>query len=292
MTLTELGENIADKSFDTRPRFVRLTGERSGFIEFDFAIGEPDIHIEMILSEQAFKEFCENNNVTVLEPRAHHHEKVEDIGFEWRLSDATGRLKSKSTEKKSERTDMQIDMKTVAIEPQRKTFDHLKARFGDKVPSRYQEATYDLQVEENMHYRPTWDPEQNLYDKELSKIRMEDWYALKDPRQFYYSTYTLSRARQQEAMESNFKFVESRGLVALMSDELRATALDLLLPLRHENWSANLNNTFICGYGYGTAFTQPCMYHAVDNLGQAQYLSRLGLLLGGKQSLANAKKNG
>lgn len=185
---------------------------------------------------------------------------------------------------------MQIDMRTVTIEPQRKAYDHLQERFGDKVPSRYQEATYDLQVTENIHYRPTWDPEQELYDKNLSKIRMEDWYALKDPRQFYYSTYTLARARQQEAMESNFKFVESRGLIGMMSEELREKALNLLLPLRHVNWAANLNNTFVCGYGYGTAFTQPCIYHAVDNLGLAQYLSRLGLLLGGKASLAEAKQ--
>ena len=186
---------------------------------------------------------------------------------------------------------MQLDMKTVAIEPKRKTFDHLRERFGDKQPSRYQEATYDMQVEENIHYKPTWDPEQDLYDKTLSEIRMEDWYDLKDPRQYYYSTYTLARARQQEAMESNFKFAESRGLIGLMSDSVRAQAIELLLPLRHVNWSANLNNTFVCGYGYGTAFTQPCMFHAVDNLGLAQYLSRLGLLLGGKQSLADAKES-
>jgi len=186
---------------------------------------------------------------------------------------------------------MQLDMKTVSIEPQRKTFDHLRARFGDKIPSRYQEATYDLQATENLHYRPTWDPSHLLYDAGLSKVRMKDWYVLKDPRQFYYSTYTLTRARQQDAMESNFKFVESRGLIAAMDQETREKAMSVLLPLRHANWGANLNNVFICGYGYGVALTQPCIYHAVDNLGNAQYLSQLGLLLGGKQALADAKRD-
>ena len=61
------------------------------------------------------------------------------------------------------------------------------------------------------------------------------------------------------------------------------------MPLRHAAWGANLNNTFICGYGYGTVFTQPCMYHAMDNLGIAQYLSRLGLLLGGTEALDAGK---
>ena len=88
----EIDEKIADENFDTRPTFVRVTGRRSGFVEFDFAIGEPDIHIEMVLNEDGFKEFCERHNATMLEPCEHKHEKVEDLGFEWRLSDVTSRF--------------------------------------------------------------------------------------------------------------------------------------------------------------------------------------------------------
>lgn len=185
---------------------------------------------------------------------------------------------------------MQIDLRTVSIEPQRNAFDHLVRRFGDKPASRYQEGSYDIQAAENLHYLPTWDPDQALYDEKITRIVMKDWYALKDPRQFYYSTYTLARARQQDTTEANFAFVESRGLAEMMSDELTATALRLLVPLRHAAWGANQNNTFICGYGYGTAFTQPCMYHAMDNLGIAQYISRLGLLLGGTDALDAGKR--
>ncbi|ACO79240.1 Multi-component phenol hydoxylase, beta subunit; LapL [Azotobacter vinelandii CA] len=184
---------------------------------------------------------------------------------------------------------MQIDLRTVSIQPLRNTFDHLVRRFGDKPASRYQEGSYDIQAAENLHYRPTWDPEQELYDTGITRIVMQDWYALKDPRQFYYSTYTLTRARQQDSAEASFAFVESRGLAEALSDELRRTALDLLVPLRHAAWGANQNNTFICGYGYGTAFTQPCIYQAMDNLGIAQYLSRLGLLLGGTEALEAGK---
>ena len=108
---------------------------------------------------------------------------------------------------------MQIDVQTVSITPKNTTFTHLQKRFGNKIPSRYQEASYDLQACENLHYRPTWAPEQQLYDAELSKIRMNDWYDLKDPRQFYYSTYTLNRAKKQETMESNFSTVETLKLI-------------------------------------------------------------------------------
>lgn len=184
---------------------------------------------------------------------------------------------------------MQIDLRTVSIEPVRKTFDHLARRFGDKPASRYQEGSYDIQAAENLHYRPTWDPDQELYDPNLSRIRMKDWYDLKDPRQFYYSTYTLARSRQQENMEANFAFVEARGLQDMLSDELKETALNLLVPLRHAAWGANQNNTLVCGYGFGVVFTQPCMYHAMDNLGISQYLSRIGLLLGGTEALGQGK---
>ncbi|WP_424191870.1 aromatic/alkene monooxygenase hydroxylase subunit beta [Ampullimonas aquatilis] len=185
---------------------------------------------------------------------------------------------------------MQIDLRTVSIEPQRQAFDHLIRRFGNKPASRYQEGSYDIQAEENLHYKPTWDPEQDLYDAKITRIVMQDWYALKDPRQFYYNTYTLARARQQETTEANFSFVELRGLAEMLPEELRGIALNVLVPLRHVAWGANQNNTFICGYGYGTTFTQPCMYHAMDNLGIAQYLSRLGLLLGGVEALDAGKQ--
>lgn len=185
---------------------------------------------------------------------------------------------------------MQIDLRTVSIQPLRYTFDHLARRFGDKPASRYQEASYDIQAAENLHYRPTWAPEQQLYDASITRIVMQDWYALKDPRQYYYNTYTLARARQQDTAEANFEFVDSRGLADMLPDALRNTALAVLVPLRHAAWGANQHNSFICGYGYGAAFTQPCMYQAMDNLGIAQYLSRLGLLLGGTEALEAGKR--
>ncbi|MFG1479656.1 hypothetical protein V5F53_13490 [Xanthobacter sp. V4C-4] len=184
---------------------------------------------------------------------------------------------------------MQIDLRTVAIQPLRNTFDHLARRFGDKPASRYQEGSYDIQAAEHLHYKPTWDPNQELYDTSITRIVMDDWYALKDPRQFYYSTYTVARARQQDTADANFTFVESRGLGDMLPEDVRRVALNLLVPLRHAAWGANQNNTLVCGYGYGVTFTQPCMYHAMDNLGIAQYLSRLGLLLGDVQALEAAK---
>jgi phenol hydroxylase P1 protein len=184
---------------------------------------------------------------------------------------------------------MQIDLRTVSIKPLRHTFDHIARRFGDRPASRYQEGTYDVQQTTIFHYRPFWDPEHELFDAGRTQIRMKDWYAFKDPRQYYYGSYTIARARQQEAVASNFEMIEDRGLTALLADDLKQTALDVLVPMRHVEWGGNMNNSYITAYGYGTAITQPCLYHAMDHLGIAQYLTRLGLELGEPAVLDAAK---
>ena len=186
---------------------------------------------------------------------------------------------------------MHIDLRTVSIEPLRQTFDHIAARIGnDKAASRYLEATMDVQPNVNFHYRPTWDPAHEIFDATRTAITMKDWYALKDPRQFYYGTYTASRAQMQETAEADFEFVESRGLAASYDDEARRTALDFYLPLRHVAWAANMNGASMCAYGFGTAITQACLYQGMDQLGVAQYLTRMGLTLGNLGEVQAAKK--
>jgi len=185
---------------------------------------------------------------------------------------------------------MHIDLRTVSITPLRQTFDHIAARIGaDKAASRYIEATMDVQADANLHYRPTWDPEHEIFDTARTAITMRDWYAFKDPRQLYYGTYTQSRARMQEAAEADFEFVETRGLADGYDDAARRTALDVYLPLRHVAWGANMNGAAMCAYGYGTAITQPCLYQGMDQLGIAQYLTRLGMALGQPGDLQAAK---
>ena len=81
-----------NRAFDTTATYVRVTGQRpDGFVEFDFAIGEPEIFVELILPPGAFAEFCEANTVTVLEPVADNAPDSADTDsdpFAWRLADA------------------------------------------------------------------------------------------------------------------------------------------------------------------------------------------------------------
>ncbi|MDM0117566.1 aromatic/alkene monooxygenase hydroxylase subunit beta [Variovorax sp. J22R133] len=181
---------------------------------------------------------------------------------------------------------MQVEIKTTDIRPIRQTFSHVARRLGDKPASRYQEATLDMQPTANFHYRPLWAPGYELYDKRRTAIAMADWYSFKDPRHYYYGIYTMTRARQQEGADRQFEFADKRKLLAQADAGTRESLQQVLVPLRHYEWGANMNHSYCCGYGYGTAVTQPFIFAAMDRLGIAQYLSRVGLQLDGNSGAA------
>lgn len=59
----------SETPFDATRRYVRVCEQRpDGFIEFEFAIGDPALCVELMLPEAAFHEFCLTNEVIVLEP--------------------------------------------------------------------------------------------------------------------------------------------------------------------------------------------------------------------------------
>jgi len=185
---------------------------------------------------------------------------------------------------------MALEIKTNSVRQRRQTFSNVARRLGsDKPASRYEEATYDLQPDVNFHYRPTWDPAHEIFDKTRTSIVMADWYDLKDPRQFYYGTYTIQRSRMMEAVEKNFAFAEKRGLLSTYDPEWQAMVCFYLLPLRHLEWGANMNACNMVDQGYGAAITQSAMFATMDRLGIAQIISRIGLAMGGASTLDQAK---
>ncbi|MNF44466.1 Phenol hydroxylase P1 protein [compost metagenome] len=96
----------------------------------------------------------------------------------------------------------------------------------------------------------------------------------------------------QENAEHDYAFCEKRNLLATLDASNREQIARLLLPLRHAELGANMNNSGIAADGFGTSLTQLHMFHAMDRLGIAQYLSRIGLMLddGGTDLLLEAKR--
>lgn len=174
---------------------------------------------------------------------------------------------------------MSVEIKTAGIEPIRQTYGHTQRRFGDKPATRYQEASFDIEPVTNFHYRPMFDEHRELFDPGYTTLKMEDWYAFSDPRQFYYGAWVGARAKLQESTETNFSFFEKRKLGSRLSDEALRLVVQCLLPLRHMEMGANMNNVGIAANAYGTTLSQVHMFHGMDRLAVAQYLSRIGLLI-------------
>ncbi len=175
---------------------------------------------------------------------------------------------------------MSIDLKTANLEAKRTTFDHIERKLGEgKKPTRYQEVMFGHQAEDVFHYRPTWDPQHQLFDERRSAIKMEDFEDLVDPRQYYYGTYVIQRSKQQESQEKNFSVVEKRGLLTGLDNELKETIEKVIVPFRHAEWGANTNNFFVSSYGFQTPIVSAATMQGMDRLGNAQYLTRIGLIL-------------
>ncbi|UVJ46022.1 phenol hydroxylase subunit [Pseudomonas sp. LS1212] len=50
--------------FNDMPRYVRVrSGADDAFVEFDFAIGYPELYVELVLPRVAFEQFCTSNRV-------------------------------------------------------------------------------------------------------------------------------------------------------------------------------------------------------------------------------------
>lgn len=187
---------------------------------------------------------------------------------------------------------MTLEIKTANLEPIRHTYAYIERRFGNKPATRYQEVSFDVQGATNFHYRPLWKPDKTLNDKTHTALHMQDWYAFKDPRQFYYGTYVQHRARLQDTAESSYAFFEKRNLVDNITEEAKAKIIQCLLPFRYVEQTANLHMMSGSAYGYGTVITQACIFAAMDRLGMAQYVSRIGLMIDGNtgESLQQAKQ--
>ncbi|MCB1713715.1 MAG: phenol hydroxylase [Candidatus Competibacteraceae bacterium] len=66
-------------------KYIRVRNRTAkGFVEFDFSIDDPELYVELILPETAFKEFCEHNAVEWLSPE--EGKRLDADRKKWRTS--------------------------------------------------------------------------------------------------------------------------------------------------------------------------------------------------------------
>jgi len=187
---------------------------------------------------------------------------------------------------------VQYELRQQVVEPKRQAYQYLIDRFGDRPASRYEEGTVDVQATENFHYRPTWDPDHELYDHGYSVLRLTDPYSFLDPRQLYYAPYVTSRAAHYDAFARTLAYLNERSLLERLPAGWRTVLTTLVLPLRHYESGAQLLSCDGARFAYGTSVEQCCTFAAFDRIGNAQLLSTVGLALGdgADTELANAKR--
>jgi phenol hydroxylase P0 protein len=81
---------VTQEAFDVTRKFVRIMRTlANGFVEFEFAIGDPDVCVELVMPQAAFDEFCRDNQVEIIGAGAPPLADSADADFHWSLHQAT-----------------------------------------------------------------------------------------------------------------------------------------------------------------------------------------------------------
>jgi phenol hydroxylase P0 protein len=74
------------KPFNEITRYIRVrSAPEERFVEFDFAIGHPELFVELVLPRDAFKTFCEHNKVVHMD--SDMISKVDADMLKWRFGE-------------------------------------------------------------------------------------------------------------------------------------------------------------------------------------------------------------
>lgn len=90
MTNVELKAQVGDtqKPIERLVKYVRVRSESGArFVEFDFAIGDPNLFVELIMPPATFDDFCQKNDVVYM---TDEQMKAVDAEMEkWRYGEDT-----------------------------------------------------------------------------------------------------------------------------------------------------------------------------------------------------------
>tara|TARA_R110002094_G_scaffold7544_2_gene16900 strand:+ start:438 stop:689 length:252 start_codon:yes stop_codon:yes gene_type:complete len=74
------------KTFNELTRYIRVrSAPEDRFVEFDFAIGHPELFVELVLPREAFRIFCEHNNVVHMD--SDMIRQIDEDMIKWRFGE-------------------------------------------------------------------------------------------------------------------------------------------------------------------------------------------------------------
>lgn len=78
----------SDSAFERLTKYIRVRSQEGArFVEFDFAIGDPTLFVELVMPPAAFEHFCQLNKVVHMTP-----EQMAEVDSElerWRYGEDT-----------------------------------------------------------------------------------------------------------------------------------------------------------------------------------------------------------
>lgn len=78
--------NQSASAFEKMPKYVRVrSAAHAHFVEFDFAIGHPELFVELVMPPKAFERFCRDNRVEYMD--AHMCEALDADARKWRYGE-------------------------------------------------------------------------------------------------------------------------------------------------------------------------------------------------------------
>ena len=73
-------------TFDPNRKFVRIIETHTnGLVEFEFAVGEPELFVELLMAQAAFDEFCAMHGVTPTQGHQAATQSTEEQEWDWSL---------------------------------------------------------------------------------------------------------------------------------------------------------------------------------------------------------------
>ena len=90
--MTDTTTSVADH-WDVQRRFIRIVQEHdNGMVEFEFAVGEPQLFVEMVMPRPEFEEFCRMQGVAPTHGALPEHtEGSAAHEWDWSLRNARDR---------------------------------------------------------------------------------------------------------------------------------------------------------------------------------------------------------
>lgn len=72
--------------FNTDKKFVRIIQTHAtGLVEFEFAVGEPELFVELLMNQAAFDEFCATHGVTPTQGHLAQALNTDTQEWDWSL---------------------------------------------------------------------------------------------------------------------------------------------------------------------------------------------------------------